>query len=39
MFAAIMLLALAGSGGADPEAAAALAMERVTEVLLGRRSA
>jgi sugar/nucleoside kinase (ribokinase family) len=38
MFAAIMLLALAGSGGADPEAAAALAMERVTEVLLGRRS-
>lgn len=38
MFAAFMLLALAGSGGASPDAAARNAMEQVAEVLLGRRT-
>jgi sugar/nucleoside kinase (ribokinase family) len=37
MFAASMLLALVGSGGADPPAAATAAMHQVAEVLLGRR--
>jgi sugar/nucleoside kinase (ribokinase family) len=38
MFAAFMLLAVAGTGGADPEAAARSAMGQVAEVLRGRRS-
>ncbi|HEX5579844.1 MAG TPA: PfkB family carbohydrate kinase [Candidatus Limnocylindria bacterium] len=39
MFAAFMLLALAGSAGADPAAAARTAMGAVTDVLRGRRGA
>lgn len=38
MFAAFMLLSLAGSGGANPAAAARTATDQVTEVLLSRRS-
>jgi sugar/nucleoside kinase (ribokinase family) len=38
MLAAFMLLGLAGSGGADPAAAARTAMDQVAEVLLNRRS-
>ena len=37
MFAAFMLLALAASSGADPAAAALLAMDEVTQVMLSRR--
>ena len=37
MFAAFMLLQLAGSSGADPAAAASSAMEEVAQVLLSRR--
>jgi sugar/nucleoside kinase (ribokinase family) len=39
MFAAFMLLALARSGGARPEADALAAMDQVAEVLLSRRNA
>jgi sugar/nucleoside kinase (ribokinase family) len=38
MFAAFMLLQLAGTAGADPSAAATTAMDRVAEVLESRRT-